>query len=230
MAECRHLLCLQPAEFEVTVRYFGGVRERKALYCAEHLSVVRLNLATRETSEITNIRPLRGTAMTEESPSAAAENLITNLKHERARLNDENQNLERVNADLKRDVAAADAAIGRLKNTNNTLAEEIGDLRKSRDALVEHLHALANAFEAEGSMVYRDTIDEKLEELGLPSRLKHFHLVFTVPTQIRLEGDYPSKEAMQAAFEAGSINWNVSDYEEILDDDTKIIMIEEAPE
>lgn len=227
MAECRHLLCLQPAEFEVTVRYFGGVRERKALYCAEHLSVVRLNLATRETSEITNTRPLKGTTMTEESPSAAAENLITNLKHERARLNDDNQNLERVNADLKRDVAAADAAIGRLKDNNHSLREEITGYQKRQEALVSSLHALADNAEDEGRQDLAEEVDALLAEHNLKPRKQEYTIEILVPTRLHLHVTARSMNHARTLYEAGDIDWNVADGE-VQDDDIKVLDISEG--
>lgn len=125
------------------------------------------------------------------------------------------------------EIERKEAEIANLKDKNARLTEEIGAERKNVDDLVHLLHALANAAEAQESMVYVDTIDERLEELGLASRKKHFEMVFTVPVQIRVEGDFTSKEAMQTAFEAGSIDWNVADYEETLDDNLQVIEIAE---
>lgn len=232
MAECRQLICDQPAEFEVTVRYFGGVRERKALYCIEHLTRVQEAIATRETSEtseITNIRPLRGTIVTDESPSAAAENLITNLKHERARLNDENQNLERVNADLKRDVAAADAAIGRLKDSEHRLKGSLTAEQKRVEALVRLLHEIANeAEDSEQANALSENIDDRLEELGLSSRIKHYEIIVTVPAQVRIKVDARDKDAAREMFNQGKVEWRSEDYEEWLEDDTEVVEIIEV--
>lgn len=179
------MLCLRDAESQVTVRYFGGVRERKYLYCADHLSVVQLNLAGRETSEITHIEPIeKGTTVS------------------------------------KKDIDFQ-AAITRLK-------ESLTKEQKRVETLVTALHEIANEAEAsDQSSALPENIDDLLEELDLPSRKKHFELIFTVPVQLRVEGDYASKEAMREAFNRGEIKWEVTDFEETIEDDLEIIEIVE---
>jgi FtsZ-binding cell division protein ZapB len=248
MAECRHLLCLQPAEFEVTVRYFGGVRERKALYCTEHLTRVQEALATRETSEITNIRPLKGTTVTENQIPLTANEEISNLKAALTlrdleigglrlevegavgQVEDRDQkiaNLESVNADLKRDVAAADAAIGRLKDNNHSLREEITGYQKRQEALVSSLHALADNAEDEGRQDLAEEVDALLAEHNLKPRKQEYTIEILVPTRLHLHVTARSMNHARTLYEAGDIDWNVADGE-VQDDDIKVLDISEG--
>jgi hypothetical protein len=225
--ECRQLICDQPAEFEVTVRYFGGVRERKALYCTEHLTAVQEALATRETSEITHIRPLRGTTMTDPNyPGSYPPEAVTEIR----RLNDDNQNLESVNVDLKRDVVAADAAIGRLKEANQRLAVDYETVERQRDGLVAALHSYANDVEegTDSAEVVVERIDNLLKNLSLPARIKHFEIIVTVPAQVRVKVSAKDKDTAREMFDQGKVGWRSEDYEEWLEDDTEVVEIIEV--
>ena len=127
-------------------------------------------------------------------------------------------------ADLERANHQYESAEVYLKNQNDSLTSV-------RDALVTFLHEIANeAEQAEEPNALADNIDDRLEELGLPSRKKRFEMVFTVPVRLRVEGDYVSKEEMREAFERGTIGWTVTDYEDTLEDDLEVVEITEVPQ
>lgn len=230
MAECRQLICNQQADFEITVRYFGGVRERKAFYCTEHLTRVQEAIASRETSEITHIRPIeKGTNMSTEYEQYAAE-----IAEKEAKIASLEADVTRLTAEIQQannTIAFANEQIGQFKRAETDLKNSQASLKSIRDALVRLLHDVANSDDGTGpSLSIVDTIDERLEELSLPGRKKHFEMVFIVPVQLRVGGDYATEEAMREAFDAGRITWDVADFEETREDDIEIVTIEEVPQ
>lgn len=132
------------------------------------------------------------------------------------------------NISLNNDVAFANDQIADLKRGEKFLKNQNASLTTVKDALIRLLHGVANTLEDAGeAIVYVDTIDDRLEELSLPGRKSHFEMIFTVPVQMRVEGDYVSADSMRQAFHAGEINWNVGDHEDTIADEIKILDVVE---
>lgn len=240
---CRHLGCVERATHQAVITTTAHLtlprRVRKVVfYCADHLAKVAETVAANVYITMTNVQTIEeGTTVTEENPPSDAyrrgmENTIRAREAQIERLENDTTRQAQVLAARNQMITDLEHETSQQKATNNRLNEDLGKATSALADVVMLLHTLANEAEDAGRTVAADTIDETLDRHGLASRKKHFELVFTVPIQVRIEGDYPDKEAFREAFKAGrhDDNWTVGDYEETLDDDIEIVVIEEVPQ
>lgn len=236
MPDCRHLLCDQRADFQVTVR--TGNLSKTAAFCTRHLTRAQDDVSRYDDVAIIDIQPIKESTVTNENPGpypgppsdayrrgmentiTAREEVISNQTKTIAGLKESISSRDQQITNLEHDVSVREVT---LRNRD----ARVNSLLTTQDALVSSLHVLADNAEDDGRQDLAEEVDALLAEYDLKPRRQEYTIEVLVPTKLHLHVTARSMNHARALYEAGDVDWNVADGE-VQEDDIKVLDISEG--